>query len=275
LTRSACSDAKAIKAILTDRKVEEPRRRYRGPAMERALRGILEICGIPLDKLLMLSNGLEQVDQWYFVLKVMRQITPPAKLVKLFGEISAAASKLTRVFDENSPSSAEVRILLSLLGLTTKIDEVIKILTEVDCAACQAYEMIRSGISEYEYEHNSDNLGSDMGMALEREGLYSITSYLISSTIRAVIVGSVMGRRGNSEKPTTYLFYNLRNLYVKLGGTTAMGSRRLYNFVAECVKLIEREISMPEPEPFRILMMGALKRRGGGGGPALSTQISC
>jgi hypothetical protein len=274
LTRSVYSDAKVNQAIVTDPRIEEPLSVYRsGPAIEGALRGILEICGIRPDKLLVLSDGLRQANRWYSTLKIMRQITPPAKLAKLFGEISAAASMLTRAFDENSPSSAEVGILLSLLGLKTKIDEVIRLLTEIDRAACQAYEMVRAGISEDEYENNSDNLGLDA--LIEREGLDPITSSLVASVVGAVIAGSVMGRRGNSEKPTTYLFYELRNLYVKLGGTTAVGSRRLYNFVAECVKLIDRKISMPEPEPFRILMIAALKRRGGGGGPALSTQICC
>jgi hypothetical protein len=68
--------------------------------------------------------------------------------------------------------------------------------------------------------------------------------------------------KGNREQPETTLFVDLRQVFIKLGGTEAIGSGGpLYKFVAASVKTIGDQISMPDPEPFRKLMTAAEKRR--------------
>jgi hypothetical protein len=70
------------------------------------------------------------------------------------------------------------------------------------------------------------------------------------------------GRRG--EAPETALFLRLRDLYMELGGSKAIGSKGpLYRFVSACVDVIGGGISVPKPESFRILVMKAIKRRQG------------
>lgn len=68
------------------------------------------------------------------------------------------------------------------------------------------------------------------------------------------------GKRG--EAVETGLFVSLRELYIKLGGPNKIGSKGpLYRFVSACVDVMGIEISVPEPELFRILMIKALRRR--------------
>jgi hypothetical protein len=51
---------------------------------------------------------------------------------------------------------------------------------------------------------------------------------------------------------------------MRLGGTSDIGSGGpLYRFTKACSEAIDGEIQVPDPEPFRILMMAALKRRVG------------
>jgi hypothetical protein len=71
-------------------------------------------------------------------------------------------------------------------------------------------------------------------------------------------------KKARGENPQTRLFLRLRDLYMKLGGSSEIGSGGpLYRFVSACVDVIGGDISVPSKESFRLLMVKALKRRRG------------
>jgi hypothetical protein len=160
---------------------------------------------------------------------------------------------LIEILDLNSPAAFEIKVLLGEFGVD--VGEAIDMLRGLDCAAREGCLLIRDRGEDLGYDDGLGDLdnGGDSEMS---EGIERIVSLHILATSMAIAEG------GNRETPETWLFLKLRDLFISLGGTSAIGSGGpLYRFVMACVKTIDGEISMPKPEPFRLRMVAALKRR--------------
>lgn len=210
-----------------------------------ALRGILKISGLQPDKLPILSDELESLHRLYQMSEILEQVTPSKKqLAKMCDEVSVAASKLSDLLDEY----AHLRMFFKeCLGLDT--DKTEELLVDLDSAARGLYEIL-SG--EQEKDH------PDGG-----HGLRTIENFSLEGVVAAGLISKSMAiARGRKESPKTFIFVRLRELFMRLGGTSDIGSGGpLYRFTKACSEAIDGEIQVPDPEPFRILMMAALKRR--------------
>jgi hypothetical protein len=212
-----------------------------------ALRGILKISGLQPDKLPILSDELESLHRLYQMSEILEQVIPSKKqLAKMCDEVSVAASKLSELLDEY----AHLRMFFKeCLGLNT--DKTEELLIDLDSAARGLYEIL-SG--EHEMDHPDGGHGLRTIENLSLEGV--VAGRIISKSIAMA--------RGRKESPKTLLFVRLRELFMGLGGTSDIGSGGpLYRFTKACSEAIDGEIQVPGPEPFRILMMAALKRRVG------------
>jgi hypothetical protein len=94
-------------------------------------------------------------------------------------------------------------------------------------------------------------------------------SFMSNYLLGMAVAKSSAARKGNIERPETALFVDLRELFMALGGTSAIASDDLYEFVKEVIRASDLSdpegdlhIPIPDPEPFRALMTAALKRRG-------------
>jgi len=222
------------------------------------LRAILEIGGIEDKQLAIFADGLAKVYCDYEIATLLDCISPARKIANICGRISVLAAKLIELVDENSACGGEIQALLGPLGVNTRV--VSSMLHRLDFAASGACRFMRTP------DDDLDSAGDDPdtdGPDTDGDGPHSHgdESSLEDLGSRVVISVSRVLKRGKREAPRTWLFINLRELFVSLGGTTAIGSGGpLYRFVSACVENFGG-VLMPGPEPFRILMMNALKRR--------------
>jgi hypothetical protein len=210
-----------------------------------ALSGILQTAGLQPEKLAILSYQLDRVHSRYEISKIMRRVTPAKKLTKVCNEISAATTILTTLLDQYAELTAFFKEFVEL-----DTDKLVELLDVLDWGARQGYEIL-SG--KYEQDGPNDH----------DQDLQTIEPLSFEATVASrLIARSMATARGRREEPKTQLFVDLRELFMRLGGTNEIGSGGpLYRFTKACAEAIDREIQVPEPEPFRILMMAALKRR--------------
>ena len=235
--------------------------------LPQVLQTILEIGGIEDKQLAIFADGLAKVYDDYEIATLLNCITPARRIANICGRISVLAAKLMELLDENSASGGEIQVLLGALGVNTR--EVSSMLHRLDFAASGACRFMRTPDDDRDSDgDDADTDGDDPdtdgdGPDTDGDGSHSDgdESSLEDLGIKVVISGSRGLTRGKREAPRTRLFINLRDLFVSLGGTTAIGSGGpLYRFVSACVENFGG-VLMPKPEPFRILMMNALKRR--------------
>jgi hypothetical protein len=210
-----------------------------------ALRKILAVGRIETcpDTLAELSVGLDFARDLYLRNKVARRRPSAKEFTKLLSDISAAASRLADYIDiRSSPAGSIIEIVLSEVffddgchGIDT--EKTTALLRRLEQTANEARSLL-PGVGAG---------GADIGP---------------NEWVLAISEKEKAKEKGNREQPETTLFVDLRQLFIKLGGTEAIGrGGPLYKFVAACVKTIDDQISMLDPEPFRKLMTAAEKRR--------------
>ena len=223
------------------------------------LQRILKSGGIEPVKTFELSKGLESAYRKHRIAVILGTVSSASKIANVCKKISTLASKLTKFVDQHSDESDMViQILLSELGIDT--GEMTLVLRRLDEAASEACAFLREPTTNIDGE---DSLAlEDLADASPEDPAdTSFEDAVRDAVANAVLALSLTPRRGKKETTKTRLFLDLRDLFVSLGGTRAIGSGGpLYRFISACVGSIE-EISMPEPEPFQILMIQALKRR--------------
>lgn len=234
------------------------------PIEESVFRKILESNGFDANELSLsiLSEGIQLASRFYRILHIIQALTPPEKLLKLFSDISTKSTQLLKILDQNSSSGLEVAIFLRLGGV--RIDKAVEMISLLGTAAHKARAKIcdckYDSLTMFEGEKGPDFDPIPTSWELTSEEK-TVLMELVFSVMLAAPLKSSSGRK---EAPETRLYIVLRELFLDLGGTRQIGSgTELYKFVTACVKLINEEIVMPEPEPFRILMMQALPRHAG------------
>jgi hypothetical protein len=191
--------------------------------------------------------GLLETVRRYCLAKALRTFTPAKELARCLRAMSASASRLAENLDGRSPLDGEIRDMLRAFGIDA--EEVATSLRRLERAANDA-AVLRMGIGV-----EKDAVDGAVQAALVAE------DFLSNIPGPAVFARDLAGK-GNTERPETGLFIDLRELFTRLGGTPAIGSLALYRFVKASVELFSRDIPIPDPEPFRVLMTAALKRRG-------------
>jgi hypothetical protein len=81
-------------------------------------------------------------------------------------------------------------------------------------------------------------------------------SFMSNYLLGMAVAKSSAARKGNIERPETALFVDLRELFMALGGTSAIASDDLYEFVKEVIRASDLSdpegdlhIPIPDPEP--------------------------
>jgi hypothetical protein len=204
--------------------------------------------GIDPEKLGTLSDGIGQACRQYLQSRHLRKITSAKRLIRLLTDICRSATKLEGRFLPISQSSVEIHYILGQLGVNT--DEAVEMLRRLNRAAdeaCAFFKCIDVGRIDASFQSRTENLDFFLQLAA-------------GPPRRA--------NKRNKQTSETGLFVELRDLFIRLGGGTAIGKGGpLYRFVAGSVETIndqmaaDDQISMPEPEPFRKLMAAAEKRR--------------
>jgi hypothetical protein len=207
------------------------------------LRKILKIGGLGPDKLTILSYEFETLHRIYRMYQIGERLTQPkGKLAKRCNEVSVAASKLLELLYEY----ADLRMFFKEF-LQIDIEKAEELVGNLARVARNLYEIL-----------SGEDDQSDEGHHRPKSENLSLEAVVAASLISKSMVTS----RGRKESPKTFLFVRVRELFIRLGGTSDIGSGGpLYRFTKACSEVIDGEIRMPEPEPFRILMMAALKRR--------------
>jgi integrase len=225
------------------------------------LQRILKSGGIEPVKSPELSDGLASAFRRHRIAVILETVSSAKQVSNTCVKISSLASKLTRLVDPHSgESDAVIETLLSDSGIDT--GEMALILRRLDEAASEACTFMREPTTNIDGEDSlpledlSDAAPEEKVDASPEDEMDAVRD----AVANAVLALSLAPRRGKKETPKTRLFLNLRDLFLSLGGSSAIGSGGpLYRFVSACVDSIEGT-AMPEPEPFRILMMQALKR---------------
>jgi len=109
-------------------------------------------------------------------------------------------------------------------------------------------------------------MGSWVGTFEMKDGITHITSKFQHVNSLIVFAKALETKKGNTEKPETALFRDLRQLFLSLGGTDVIGrggprSRSpLYKFEMACAKMIDRDLPFPNEKQFRDVLIKALQR---------------
>jgi hypothetical protein len=226
-----------------------------------ALERILAIGKLDTAKIEMLFKGLEEPRKGYLLLKSFRRAPPANEIAKICISISKITARLTKILDPDSRGAGQVNLLLERFGL--EMPQTIETLHRLDFAAHEAAMFMRKGIKDIA-EAFEEHFGKCDEEEIEEEDGHQLGEHEIKELIPVmVLVSSLLAsnrKHRHREAPETKLFVELRELFINLGGSSALSSTNAYGFVKACAKTIDEEISIPSLPSFRKLLERAIRR---------------
>jgi hypothetical protein len=203
---------------------------------DEALRKILKAGGIAAHPYT-LAPLLSWAHALYLENKTRSLSLSTKELDKRLSVIAEALLLLADNLDITSPSGPALNVMFGLCGIDTE----------------------KTTAWLYRVEQAVSEMRSVIGRDAKDIGLMTIWGVPLE------VFAVKPAKEGKKEEPKTSLFVDLRQVFIKLGGTKAIGRGSkvglLFKFVKACVEQIDDQIEMPKPASFRTLMRAAVERR--------------
>jgi hypothetical protein len=225
------------------------------------LRKTLAIGNFNLEQVDLFSKGLQDGCDRYLINQRFRTIPLSKEFAEILRGLSARVSWMAKKLDDDPLLSA----VLKEYGIDTETTK--ELLRQLERAASdQRSRLMGIGIKPEEAASDARSLmmGGWIETIEQKNGVTEITSRFDRVNSLIVYAKSMAARRGNVEKPETTLFRDLRQLFIRLGGTKVIGrgglrSSPLYRFAMACAKLIDRDFPFPNEKTFLAVLRKAPK----------------
>jgi hypothetical protein len=227
-----------------------------------ALQRILISGKLNSNKIEILAEGLKEPRESYLFCKRLRKARPANEIAKMCINISKISQRLLKKLTDTD-GCFEICLLLEKFEVDT--GQMVEMLTSLHFAANEAGEFMRKGVRDtivsaldahFEKPDEEELEECDQEIEIqpdEREIKNRIATAVLLSSL-------VASKEKNRETAETKLFLDLRQLFIDLGGTAALNSKILYQFVKTCATTIDEAISLPSHPSFRRLLEKAIRR---------------
>jgi hypothetical protein len=219
------------------------------------------------------TERLQEIGELYSFLKSLARTAPANEIAKKCDSVAMLTDKLLDILSLDSPGGIEVNLLLEKFGVESQ--ETYGELFKLNGIAHEAADFMRKAMKgtiasalaeDFEYENDKIDKREDLECEDEDSQENQSDDQLDEQEIRrrigaAVLIGSlVASKRKHRQTPETKLFLNLRELFVDLGGSPALSSKRLYKFIEACARAIDESIRIPSQASLYDLLKKATRR---------------
>ena len=239
-----------------------------------SLRQILITGKLNPEKIETFGERLKEASKRYLFVKTLEKAIPANEIVHKCHSVSKLADKLLNVLSLDARGGIEVNLLLEKFGIDS--GKMYATLFELYGAADEAALFMRKGIQgsitgALQEHFEFDEQAIEKELEEENKDQVEITDEpqpqpdeceIRNRAATAVLLRSlVASKRKHGQTVETKLFLELRELFIDLGGSNALGSINLYKFVKACSMTIDEKIRIPSQPSFRDLLKKAMRRR--------------